>query len=310
MRTCCSSPAPATAPPPTSPTMYLDGTLEEHYSEYTRDREGLFRFVPAFSFPGGLPEPPDAVRSRDDPRGRRARRRACDRLRRRARQPRADRRLHRRRRRGRDRADGGCLARHEVPRPGDVRRGAADPARERLQDLVADRLRDDERRRAVRALPGPRLGAALRGRAGLRRRARRRDGRGLRADRRGDALRPAASTLADDRAALPEGARRPEARRRPSRGGLLPLAPGTGEGVAHEPEAPGGGRGLAALVPAGGALRRRGPAGARPRWGVPVGRPPTRTEPACTRREAAPPARPAAPRRLRAAARGARGGPS
>ena len=34
---------------------YLDGTLEERYGRYRRDRTGLFDFVAAFSSPGGLP---------------------------------------------------------------------------------------------------------------------------------------------------------------------------------------------------------------------------------------------------------------
>jgi xylulose-5-phosphate/fructose-6-phosphate phosphoketolase len=35
---------------------YLDGTLEELDPRYTRDRDGLFRFVRAFSAPGGFPD--------------------------------------------------------------------------------------------------------------------------------------------------------------------------------------------------------------------------------------------------------------
>ncbi len=35
--------------------LYLDRTLLERYPQYTLDREGLFRFVRAFSAPGGLP---------------------------------------------------------------------------------------------------------------------------------------------------------------------------------------------------------------------------------------------------------------
>ncbi|HEY3396496.1 MAG TPA: phosphoketolase family protein [Armatimonadota bacterium] len=35
--------------------MYLEGTITEFYPQYTRDREGLERFVRAFSWPGGFP---------------------------------------------------------------------------------------------------------------------------------------------------------------------------------------------------------------------------------------------------------------
>jgi xylulose-5-phosphate/fructose-6-phosphate phosphoketolase len=35
--------------------LYLDGTLSEFYPELTRDRDGLERFVRAFSWPGGFP---------------------------------------------------------------------------------------------------------------------------------------------------------------------------------------------------------------------------------------------------------------
>ena len=49
--------------------------------------------------------------------------------------------LRRRRRRGRDRAAGGELALEQVPQPGARRRGAADPAPQRLQDRQPDRAR-------------------------------------------------------------------------------------------------------------------------------------------------------------------------
>jgi hypothetical protein len=88
-----------------------------------------------------------------DPRGRRAGLFAQPRVRRGVRQPRADRRLRRRRRRGRDRA--------RWPRPGTRtsssirhrRRGAADPAPQRLQDRQSDRPRPHQPRgtRAVAA---------------------------------------------------------------------------------------------------------------------------------------------------------------
>ena len=97
---------------------------------------------------GRLPEPRRADRARHDPRGRRAGLRARHGLRRGARQPGPDRRRDHRRRRGRDGPDRRRLALEQVPRPGDVRRGAADPAPQRLQDRQPDDLQVDERTRS------------------------------------------------------------------------------------------------------------------------------------------------------------------
>ena len=96
------------------------------------------RLFKQFSFPGGIPSHVAPGDARLDPRGRRARLRAVARLRRGLRQPRPDRRLRRRRRRGRDRAAGHELALEQVPQPGHRRRGAADPAPQRLQDRQPD----------------------------------------------------------------------------------------------------------------------------------------------------------------------------
>ena len=69
-----------------------------------------------------------------DSRGRRARLLAEPRLRRGVRQSQPDRRLCGRRRRGRDGSTGDCLAVQQVSRSHHRRRGAADPAPQRLQD--------------------------------------------------------------------------------------------------------------------------------------------------------------------------------
>ena len=64
--------------------------------------------------------------------------------------PGPDRRLRRRRRRGRDRAAGRRLAFEQVPQPGARRRGAADPASERLQDRQPDGAGAHSARRTAR----------------------------------------------------------------------------------------------------------------------------------------------------------------
>ena len=96
------------------------------------------RLFKQFSFPGGIPSHVAPETPGLDPRRRRAGLRAVARLRRGVRQPRPDRRLRGRRRRGRDRAAGHQLALEQVPQPGARRRGAADPAPERLQDRQPD----------------------------------------------------------------------------------------------------------------------------------------------------------------------------
>ena len=105
--------------------------------------------VQAVLLPRRDPEPRRAGDARVDPRGRRARLLAVPRLRRGVRQPGPGRGGGRRRRRGGDRSAGDQLAQHQVRRPGARRRGAADPAPQRLQD-----------RQPHRAGPDPRGGAA------------------------------------------------------------------------------------------------------------------------------------------------------
>ena len=105
----------------------------------------LFR---QFSFPGGIPshvapETPGSIHE-----GGELGYALVARLRRGVRQPRPDRRLRGRRRRGRDRAAGRELALEQVPQPGARRRGAADPAPQRLQDRQPDRARAGSRTRS------------------------------------------------------------------------------------------------------------------------------------------------------------------
>ena len=115
------------------------------------------------------------------------------------------------------------------------------------------------------------------------RRDRRDPGRGQDARRRAGR----AAALADDRAPDTQGLDRPEGRRwRPGRGHVA-LPPGAGRGRARQRGPPGRARGVAALVPARGALRRR----RRPRPGArgaaATGRPADERQPARQRRPAA-----------------------
>ena len=100
-----------------------------------------------------------------DPRRRRARLLADARVRRRVRQPRPRRRVRRRRRRGRDRSARDELALEQVPRSRARRRGAADPAPQRVQDRQPHRARAHQRRRAHTVLRRARVDAATSSRA-------------------------------------------------------------------------------------------------------------------------------------------------
>ena len=98
----------------------------------------LFR---QFSFPGGIPshvapETPGSIHE-----GGELGYALVARVRRGVRQPGPDRRVRDRRRRGGDRPARRELALEQVPQPGARRRGAADPAPERLQDRQPDRAR-------------------------------------------------------------------------------------------------------------------------------------------------------------------------
>src|SRR4029079_7071710 len=174
-------------------------------------------------------------------------------------------------RRGGDRAAGGELALEQVPEPPLRRRGASDPAPERLQDRQPDDPRPDPGERAGRAVGGLWVGAARR-RGRLRRRGpeggpspicrrARRDARPNRRDPRSSAVRdgrrPAA--LADARPADAEGLDRPEDRRPAPGRGNLAFPPGAARTGAGEPRAPPAARGMASQLPPGGAFWRAPP---------------------------------------------------
>ena len=197
-------------------------------------RQGCSALFRQFSFPGGIPSHVAPETPGLDPRGRRARLRPLPRVRRRDGQPRPAGRRGRRRRRVRDRTAGHVLARQQVRRPGARRRGAADPAPQRLQDRQPDRPGPDPPRRAREPA------ARLRPR-GAHRRGRRPDGRAPAAGRgaghrpttdprdpagRPGGRRPRAAAVADDPAGHPQGLDRPARGRRRAGRGHLARAPG------------------------------------------------------------------------------------
>ena len=257
---------------------WLDGTYSELFPAITADRDGMERLFRQFSFPGGIPshaapETPGSINEGGELGYSlmHAYGAALD-------QPGARRGLRDRRRRGRDGPARRELARARVPQPRDRRRGAADPAPERLQDREPHPARAHPRGRAGRLPARQRLRAAARHRRVRRRgppfRARahgRRDRRRLRPHRldpsgcRGRRVRGASAALARDRAAHAEGLDRPRRGRRRAGRGHVPRPPGSARGGAREPRAPGDARGVDAVVPARGALRRRGTTGRRAR---------------------------------------------
>ena len=153
------------------------------------------------------------------------------------------------------------------------RRRAADPAPQRLQDREPDRARAHPARtsssrcsRATATSPivvagdeprasAPALAAALD--EALDEIAR---DPARRARRDGVTDRP---QLADDRPAHAEGLDRPEGGRRPAGRGHVALTPGAAHRRARQPRAPAPARGVAAQLPARGALRRRAAASRR-----------------------------------------------
>src|SRR5438045_1427499 len=124
---------------------YLEGMYSERYPHVTGDEEGLWRLFRQFSFPGGIPshvapETPGSIHE-----GGEVGYSLAQRVRGRLRQSGPARRLRRRRRRGRDGPARRELAREQVPQPAQRRRGAADPAPERLQDREPDGARAHRR---------------------------------------------------------------------------------------------------------------------------------------------------------------------
>ena len=121
-----------------SPTPTSKAPTARSIPNISQDEDGMKRLFKQFSFPGGIPshvapETPGSIHE-----GGELGYALVARLRRGLRQPGPDRRLRRRRRRGRDRAARDELALEQVPQPGHRRRGAADPAPQRLQDRQPD----------------------------------------------------------------------------------------------------------------------------------------------------------------------------
>ena len=192
---------------------YLEGTYSEYYPNVSEDVHGLRRLFKQFSFPGGIPSHVAPETPGLDPRRRRARLLAVACVRRRVRQPGSHRRLRHRRRRGGDRAARDQLAFEQVSQPGARRRGAADPASQRLQDRRPDGARAHSARRADAAAQRLRLRAALRRRRSDPRGDAPRDGAHARSHRRADSGDPAATRAATAFASARAG-RRSSCRRR------------------------------------------------------------------------------------------------
>ena len=181
----------------------------------------------------------------------------------------------------------GVVAGEQVPPPGQRRHRAADPAPQRLQDRQLDGDGPDPRGGAAR----PAGGATATGRTSSRavdedpmavhqRMAATLDEivaeiariqRHARAVRRRGAGRPA--PLARARPAHPEGLDRAARGGRQARRGHVARAPGAAVRDPRQRRTPRPARAVAPLVPAGGAVRRRGPADPRAARAQPARRP-------------------------------------
>ena len=222
--------------------------------------------VPAVLVSRRHSEPRRAGDARQHPRRRRARVLAEPRVWRRVRQPRTHRRLRHRRRRSRDRTAGHGVALEQVPQPGHRRRGAADPAPERLQDRQPGGAGAHPARGAATAAARLRLGAVLRRRATTPRSMHRADGGDARPRRsqryprhpstRRDERARVATALADDRPRHAEGLDRPARRRRTADRRHVPRAPGAAVRPAPQPGSPRAARAVDEELSAGGAVRR------------------------------------------------------
>src|SRR5215468_6165338 len=142
---------------------YLEGTYSELYPAVTQDVPGLARLFKQFSFPGGIPshaapETPGSIHEGGELGY------ALVHAYGGVRQPGPDRGVRGRRRRGRDRPAGRQLALQQVPQPGHRRRGAADPAPERVQDRQPDGAGPDPAGGAGGAADGLRVPGVHRGR--------------------------------------------------------------------------------------------------------------------------------------------------
>ena len=159
---------------------YLEGTYSEIYPAVTRDEAGLKTLFRQFSFPGGIPshvapETPGSIHeggelgySLSHAFGA-----VFD-------NPGSDRRVRHRRRRGGDRTAGHGVALEQVPQSGHRRRGAADPASERLQDREPDRARPHLARGARCSCCADTAGSRISSKATIRRAMHRADGRDAR----------------------------------------------------------------------------------------------------------------------------------
>ena len=184
------------------------------------------------------------------------------RVRRRVRQPRPRRGRGGRRRRGGDRPARGLVEGHQLPQPGARRRGAADPAPQRLQDLPGPTVLgratdDDDPQRCSRATAttstSSRATSPLRVHQALARDARRRASTRIRdiqdaRARHGGVTSARAGPLIVLR--TPKGWTGPEGRRRRAGRGDVPRAPGAARRRADEPRAPRDARGVDEELPA------------------------------------------------------------
>ena len=141
---------------------YLEGTYSEIYPNISQDEAGLRKLFLQFSFPGGIPshaspECPGSIHeggelgySLSHSFGA-----VFD-------NPDLDRRLRRRRWRGGNRTAGHGVAFQQVSQSGHRRRGAADPASQRLQDFQPDRPGPHQARGIGTVAPRLRVDALLR----------------------------------------------------------------------------------------------------------------------------------------------------
>ena len=226
---------------------YLEGTYSEIYPNISQDEAGLRKLFVQFSFPGGIPSHASPEMPGLDPRRRRAGLFAQPFVRGGVRQSRSHRRLRRRRRRGGNRPAGHRVAFQQVSRSGHRRRGAADPAPERLQDCQSRPSSPASRARNWNSCSAAMAGRPTSSRATspgrCTRRWRRRSTR--RWKRSGTSSRTPASTanadapaLADDRPRVTQGLDRTEGGRWPAGRRHVPCAPGAALGPGHASRTP------------------------------------------------------------------------
>ncbi len=274
---------------------YLEGTYTERFPEVTTDADGMRLLFRRFSAPGGIPSHVSVTTPGSIHEGGELGYVLDARVRCRAGQPRPDRARRRGRRRGRDRTAGGLVEGRLVPQSRARRRGAAGAPSQRRQDRRAHRAGPQGPCRGALAARGPRLRRARGGGVGPAGHARalRGDARdGVPPDPGDPARRPhrqlgrPSPPLAADRASLPQGLDRSTLRGRCRDRGDLALPPGAALGSPGQPRAPGDPRGVDAVLPPRGALRRpratrRPGAGGQPRRrGAHVGQPARQRRPA------------------------------